>query len=702
MKSILSVSAFLSTLISTSLYAQSSMELDSIVIRGTKEQKKYNETTSSISVIKNDDFKAGTIDNSINSLNGVSNVQINKNGESYSIRGINNTGVTGVQKDNLASTIIDDVFQSDLAIRAGVFDLWDLDGMEIHRGGQATTQGINSLAGTILVNHKEPSFFREGKLRLGYGSFDRKEAAVMTNNEIIPGVLTSRITYNKDASDGYIKNVITNNDKWGRKNKDAARASFLYQISDSDKLVFDLKMFRNSTGGTYVQGSDPFKHEVFEDIDYKNKAHNTQGAVRYYKKFNEDFSNTLIVAFSKSKQEVSSDADGTKNNLAGLRTEDYKDQMMTLENLLQYKSGKINNTLGFNLHNYKLNDYHHFNVMFPIGGSNYALIDAIQAQKNLKTVYSLFDSFTYDFTQEHSLNLGLRLEYVVNEYQTFLYGVRNGNYGGANTTIDNYVAGIIGDHGDENKKLMALPKLGYVYHLNANNDFGLSYSQAYRNGGVSVNRRRGTASSYDPELTHNYELSQKYNDKTFNVSTNIFYTNWKKQQVQVRVVQNDPYDSSIKNASSSELYGAEVQGGVKILSRHHLGASVGYVATKFLNFKSGSTNYAGKEFPNAPKYTGLISWKSEVTDNLNVGVIGRLLGQSWANAENTKRAPNQYYIDLNAEYVFSSYGIEVYTKNLFDKDYLIYDGTPTSTAFPGTYHQVSTPRELGVRLTYNW
>lgn len=692
---------FLTLFSATSLYAQSSMELDSIVIRGTKEQKKYNETTSSISVIKEDDSKALSIDNSINALNGISNVQVNKNGESYSIRGINNTGVTGVQKDNLASTLIDDVFQSDLALRAGSFELWDLDTIEIHRGGQATTQGINSLAGTFLVNHKVPSFFKEGKIRLGYGSFERKEVGVMTNNEIIPGVLTSRLTYNKEMSDGYIKNVTTNNDKWGRKNKDAASASLLYQLNESDSLLLNIKYFQNIAGGTYVQGTDPFRHEVFEDIDYHRQSTNGQGSIRYTKKVNDQFSNTLIAAFSKSKTKVASDADGTSTNRAGLRNESYKDQMITLEDLLHYKSGKVMNTLGFNLHNYKLNDYHHFNVMFPMGGS-FALIDAIQAQKNLKTVYSVFDSFTYDFTEAHSLNLGLRLEYVANEYSTYLYGKRNGNYGGANGTIDNYVAGIIGEHGDKENKLMALPKIGYVYHLNGNNDFGISYSQAYRNGGVSVNRRRAQAKAYDPELTHNFELSQKYQDKTFHFSTNLFYTNWKKQQVQVRVVQNDPYDSYIENASSSELYGAEMQGGIKLFSRHHLGLSVGYVETKFLTFKSGNTNYAGKEFPNAPKYTGLISWKSEVTDAFSVSLLTRLLGQSWANAENTKRAPNQYYIDVTADYVFSSYALEVYAKNLFDKNYLIYDGTPTSSAFPGTYHQVSSPRELGVRLTYNW
>ena len=47
----------------------------------------------------------------------MSNVQVNRDnkGDTFSIRGIKNTGVAGYQKDNLASIMVDDVFQTDLA-----------------------------------------------------------------------------------------------------------------------------------------------------------------------------------------------------------------------------------------------------------------------------------------------------------------------------------------------------------------------------------------------------------------------------------------------------------------------------------------------------------------------------------------------------------------------------------------------------------
>jgi iron complex outermembrane receptor protein len=689
-----------------SFSATDSLELDSIVIKGSKEKKKYNETNSSITVLKDETIKSAAQDTSINAINGEANVQVNKNGESFSIRGINNTGVTGYQKDNLASIIIDDVFQTDLAIKAGSFDLWDLERIEIHRGAQSTIQGVNSLAGTIFVNHNTPVLFNEGKAKIGYGTFNHKEVGVVTNNEIIRGKVAMRLSYNKETSDGYITNVTTHNDKWGQKNRDNFDLGVLYQLSDDDKLLFDLKILRNKTGGTYVQGSSPFFHQVSEDVDFSSRVNNQQGSIRYIKKANENWSNVLITAFTQSKLDELSDADGTPTSIAGKRLEDHADQFMSVENLLSYKSEKISNTIGFNVHNYKLLDHYDFNLLYPLGGGATTPIFTLQDVKKIRTVYSVFDSFNYDFNEHHSLNLGGRFEVAQNKYGTSVIAVRTQNLGAANSTVDAYLKKSSGIYGGDESNVQFLPKLGYLFHLD-HNHFGASFTQAYRSGGLSINRSRALAVNYSPEKTDNYELSHKYENKMFNLASNIFYTNWRDQQVQVSL-SSDFYDTQVENASRSELYGAEVQGQYFLNPSNTLSLNAGYVLTRFVDFKKGSQSYTGKEFPNAPHLTSMLTYKTKLTDSFAVNTVARFLGKSFSNAENTKEAPNQYYIDLNTEYNYSSFGIEVFVRNILNKKYLIYDGSPsaalasTNSGYQVSYNQINTPREIGGRVNYYW
>lgn len=693
---------------SQTVFSQS-LEIDSIVIKGSKEKKKYNETTSSITVLKDDTYKEGVKDSSISALNGQSNVQVNRDskGETFSIRGIKNTGVTGYQKDNLASIMVDDVFQTDLAIKAGSFDLWDMDSIEIHRGAQSTTQGFNSLAGTILIDHNEPNFFTEGKLKLGYASFDRKEVGVASNQEIIPGKLTSRVAYNKEASDGFITNTITNNKKWAHKNRDNMNAKLLYQVNEDDKLLFDIKVMRNKAGGNYVQGENPFHRQVTEDIDLTSRVNNQQASVRYLKTINENFINKAILSYSQSTLREGSDADGAPVNLAGLRLEDHSDNFYSLENLLYFKNEKINNMLGLNISNYTLLEHHDFKLLYPLGGANSTPVAILQDSKNIRTIYSLFNSLTYDFNDEHSLNLGGRLEFSNNKYGTSVLASRTQNLGAAtNAAVDAYLNKSSGIYGDKDSNFIFLPKLGHVYHL-GNNHFGVSYTEAYRSGGLSINRSKALPVSYDPERTNNYELSHKYEQSKFNVATNLFYTNWRHQQVSVRL-SNDFYDTQVENASRSEVYGAEVQTNYYVTEAQTINLNAGYVHTRFIDFKKSGFNYTGKEFPNAPNVTAMLNYKIMLTEQLAVGAAGRFLGKSYSNAENTRKISNQYYFDMTSQYAFSSYSLELYVKNIFDKEYVIYDGSPSSalTSATGTYnvkyYQINTPRELGLRVSYFW
>lgn len=688
-------------------FAAKTTELDVIEVtelQGDKEDKSYIETNESISVLKQKNLNRGDTQNSIQMLTGLSNVQASsKSDESFSIRGISDMGVTGFQKDNLSSIMVDDVFQTPLALKAGSFEQWDLNSIEVYRGAQSTTQGVNSLAGTILLFHTKPQLANGGAAKLTVGSYGRKEAAATINQKVLDDKLIFRAAYNKELYNGYIKNAGTDNDKWGAKNKDHFVTDFLYRLSATEELRLNLKFLRFNRGGDYVQGSDYQDYKVFEDQDFKSISNNKQGSISYDKKFGDKVNNRLVVGFSKGDNNTFSDADGTAQNTAGERYENAKDKYVSLENVLKYTSGKVKNSFGLHLHRYELDEFYDFNLLLPLNPTTSTPVAVTQTNDKTRNVNSIFDSYVYEFNQHHSANVGGRLELVENKFGADLTGQRLQDLGPAtNAAVDAFIAGLKGNHSDKAYNTVFLPKLGYNYK-NGDHSMGAFYSEGYRTGGLSVNRRRAEVNQYDPEKTRNYEVSYKHMSERFLFTTNVFYTKWLDQQVEARL-SSDVYDTQVKNASTSELYGAEVEGNLEINEGDSIRLNIGTVETHFLGFKNNGVSYAGNSFPDAAKFTGQLSYWKAMTDDWMLIFASRYLSPSYSDPENTREVPEQFYFDFNTQYFWKEFVVEGFVRNLFDQHYRILDGKPrtTNTPYQASYHRMSTPREVGVRLNYFW
>jgi iron complex outermembrane recepter protein len=683
--------------IATNAYAQ--VELETIEVeelQGDKEEKTYLETNESVSVLKSQ--------NSLQLLSGLSNVQqSSKDENSFSIRGISDMGVTGFQKDNLASVMVDGVFQTPLSLRAGSFEQWDLQTIEVHRGAQSTTQGVNSLAGNILLFHHVPEQRNSGAAKVALGNYGRKETGLVLNHSIKDNIFV-RASYNKELYDGYIKNKTTGNDKWGHRNKDHFATDLLMKLGKDESLRFNLKVLRFDRGGEYVQGNNYEKYEVTENNDFNSTTNGQQASLTYEKRFSSSVTNKTIVAFTRADSNSYSDADGTPQNTAGERYENFKDSFMSLENVVNFKGKNWKNALGLHMHRYKLDEFYDFNLLFPIGGGLSHPVAVTQSTDKEREVKSFFDSFIYELNEHNSVDVGGRIEFVENDYGAGITGQRVGSTGnaGVDASIDSYIAGIDGKYGNENTNTMVLPRLAYTYK-NGNYSLGALYTEGYRTGGLSINRRRASVSEYDPEKTKNYELSWKLKSEKVLFTTNVFYTQWLDQQVETRL-SNDTYDTQVRNASTSQLFGAEVEGNAELDNGDSVRANIGTVKTQFLSFNNNGTSYTGNEFPDAAKFSGQLSyWKTFQDDLLGI-VTTRFLSKSWSDPENTRRSPEQVYLDANLQYFWKDFVIEGFVRNILDKNYRIYDGRPRSTTTPyqAAYHRMSPPREFGARLNYFW
>ena len=431
--------------------------------------------------------------------------------------------------------------------------------------------------------------------------------------------------------DGHITNVATNNKKWGKSDKDRFNLALMWAATRSDTVTMQAKLHRNKQGGTYSQGSDAFNYEVNEDKDLSITTKNYQLGLTYSKTMEDDFKNTLSFGFSTSDQNSESDADGTPQDIAGIRYEKHKDRYLSAENRVNYKAERFEYLLGVHVHQFTLTDDYRFNLLFPVSRTVTTPLAVNQDTVHKRSTVALFNSTTFHLTKNHSLLAGLRIETVNSLFGTDVGGQRQKDLGtAANTTIDNYVSQIAGEYSGRNSNTVLLPKFAYMFLVDEHHT-SLSYTRGYRTAGLSINRRRATAVTYDPEFTSNYELSYKFSRSIFQIGANAFYIDWRHQQVQVQLT-NDFYDTQVQNAARSELYGAELETSYQIDSVHKLSAGVGHVKTQFKKFETNGVNYAGKRFPFSSDFTASLAHNWKLMEDLNLLTTARYINESYSNA----------------------------------------------------------------------
>ncbi len=143
---------------------------DDIIVTGEKSNRTLQQTTTSTiaSTLHSGSTGAVGVGTAVASsttlattmqdvYNRTANVSETYGAAGFTIRGISNSGVGAGGNADTASVYIDGAPITREALFGGPTDLWDVGQVEILRGPQSTIQGLNALAGAIVITTRDPS-----------------------------------------------------------------------------------------------------------------------------------------------------------------------------------------------------------------------------------------------------------------------------------------------------------------------------------------------------------------------------------------------------------------------------------------------------------------------------------------------------------------------------------------------------------------
>lgn len=733
--------------------APAATEVDDIVVTGEKIDRTLQETTTSVAVAT-----AVRIENEgVLSLQEIydrtANLTQTYGSDGVSIRGVMDTGVAGAGDAPLATVYVDGAPLPNGIMFNGPTDSWDVAQVEILRGPQSTLQGLNALAGSVVIRTEDPSDTWDLKARLTLADPEETGFAIAGGGPLVEGELAFRIAAESREGDGYVWNV-TRNEPEAPVDRQTVRGKLLWTPSAVPGLEARLGYthFESSGGYPFVYSRTDVP-DFYDDRIAVNDSRNGSdiGADIVTLEISYPLSDSLSLTSATSWSDVSDfteyDNDGSAANL-GYGFSDRQYETLTQEFRLGYQGATLRGLLGAFYYNRDTESLSASRIDVPTPvptisfllqsqGLDAATADAIaglyatalpvipvdyaDTAPAQVTTYALFGDGEWDLTNRLTLLGGFRWDHeenriAVTSTATFIGAYPNPDdfappgdplwfaIAGINAGVQGIVDSAAGSAPEAERSFDAfLPKLGLRYDLTPDVSAGFVVQRGYRSGGSSSNLARAQTFAYDPEYTWNYEASLRSSwlDGALTVNANAFYVDWSEQQVAVNFGLND-FDLHTVNAGQSHLYGFEVETAWQVSQPLNLYASIGHTRTRFDDFEVSTgavTDLSGQEFAFAPALTlsggGTYRWSSGFVANLNANYRSEVYSEVGA-AQPTSRVGDRTIVNTRIGYETDRWGAFVYAHNLFDEEYFSYRRTGYDTAVLGD------PRVVGVMLQANW
>ncbi|MBE0365553.1 hypothetical protein PULV_b0147 [Pseudoalteromonas ulvae UL12] len=647
--------------------------IEKITVMGEKTERSLKDTTSSVSVISAEQLASGQYLSVSSAIAEIPNVVV-LSGAVPDIRGVSGNGAatgfnsfTGGAKARV-STIVDGVIEPFVADLTGDTGLWDIAQIEVFRGPQSTSNGRNSIAGSLFIKTNDPSFDWDGAARLGYRNQSNfVDSAIMLTGPILDEQLAFRITAQNVDGDTYNKglNHETNPATYdlNELKTQRFRSKFLWQPNQNDDLqIMYSYAFNKETGDTgrkYFEGQDPWAYiPVFQrDMTTESGTH----SVKVDYQLDNSSSIDLVVAIMGYDWGFDS-YEPLPEYQSSVRMDDDSSMIDAKYNFGLDAPG-LKGFIGF-AHFQRTQDF----------GSQGATVYSGDDRSDSDAIYG---EVSVDVGAQYRVIAGGRVE---KEKQRRDFAMQSRT-------------GLVGDKLNTDKTIV-LPKLVLQYLYSDNTTISASARRGYNSAGGAMSRENEYY-YFDEESVNTYELTLRssLDSGNVNISANAFHNNYDGYQSSNKQRRITNIDEVVTSGIEFELY-------TMLSADLQLKGGFGLLKSEIKEADPSFGDVKGNELNSAPAVTANVALTYWFHEDLSMGLSSNYVDDYYADFENSAdRIAGDYMLTrINADYENEQWRISAYVNNLFDEKAVTVKEPPGW--YPTGYAGVADPRTVGVSVTY--
>ena len=604
--------------------AQSSVVLEEVVVTAQKKEENLQDTPIAITAIT-----ASTIDDldiaNVVDLAGMSpNVHIintpsNNTAATIAIRGGSTTN-PAITWEPTVGMYLDGVYLG--KGQGSIFDVVDLERVEILRGPQGTLYGRNTLGGAINLISKKPS--GEGlSTKVTLGNYGLKQSQLIADYEIGENIFTKVVLNNKkrggyvnvegspyQAAQGVVPNTVTDHlelntiDSKGIKftvayEGDSSSFNFSYDRTDQEnvppfaQLVYAIPNWSSAFGmgaSAATGGLQVAPIELFQSADRQSVAHinldtsETSEVEGTSLTFTQDTSIGTLKAILAKRETIWTDRldlDGGPFDIADTaRNTTYDAETMEIQ--LTGSTDTLDYVLGY----YKLKDDAYTNnpQRYFFGATSY-----VQNYSGGGESEAIFGQLTYRFAEDWDMTVGIRSteedKVGFKEYVGILSASGQGSF---DDTTGTFI-------------------LSHDYSENTNLYFKVA--EGFKAGGFNGEASNPFEGSvpYAPETIQSTEFGLKGRYFNERMMLNIAYFDNEHEDMQISYFNADAAAASTVINNSADISGLEIESMTLINDSTKLTINLSTLDSEFTGNKIAGDGFLVELVPYSPDLTAYVS-----------------------------------------------------------------------------------------------